>query len=252
MVKINDFFSFSNAVSDISEEEYQKANLFIDTLDAVSRITNNSFYIIDYFKKNFLFVSDNPLFLCGHTAEDVKSLGYMFYLNHVSEEEQVMLTEINRAGFDFYNEIPIEERLEYTISYNFHLINKNKKKTLINHKLTPIQLTADGKIWLAVCNVSLSSRDTVGRIEMRKKGTLIYWEYSIAKRHWQEEKGITLNDKEKEILSLSAQGYSMTEIADRVCLSLDTIKFYRRKLFEKLDVKNITEATAFAAINKLI
>ena len=252
MVKINDFFSLSNAVSDIPDEEYQKANLFVDILDAASRITNNSFYIIDYFKKNFLYVSDNPLFLCGNTAEDVKSLGYVFYLRHVPEEEQVMLIEINRAGFDFYNEIPIEERKLYTISYNFHIINKNKKKTLINHKLTPIQLTDDGRIWLAICNVSLSSRDTVGRIEMRKKGELIYWKYSITKRSWKEEKGITLNDKEKEILSLSAQGYSMTEIADRVCLSLDTIKFYRRKLFEKLDVKNITEATAFAAIHKLI
>jgi len=252
MIKINDFFSFSNAVSGISEEEYQKVNLFIDTLEAVSRITNNSFYIIDYFKKNFLYVSDNPLFLCGHTAEEVKSLGYMFYLNHVSEEEQVMLIEINRAGFEFFNKIPVEDRLQYTISYNFHLKNKNKKQTLINHKLTPIRITVDGRIWLAVCIVSLSSRDTVGRIEMRKKGEFLHWEYSKTKRCWKEEKGISINDKEKEILSLSIQGYTISEIADKVCLSLDSIKFYRRKLFEKINVRNITEAIAFASIHKLI
>ena len=30
------------------------------------------------------------------------------------------------------------------------------------------------------------------------------------------------------------------------------IKFYKRKLFEKLDVKNITEASAFATNHKLI
>lgn len=251
MVRVDDFFMLSNTVSDISEEEYQKANLLIDVFDAVSRTTYQSLYIIDYHKKNFLYVSSNPLFLCGHTAKEVQELGYKFYLDHVPEQEQIMLTEINRAGFDFYNKIPIAERIKYTISYNFHLLN-GKKKILINHKLTPAQLTDDGKIWLAACVVSLSSREAVGNVEMRKINDANFWKYSLESRHWTEEKGVILNDREKDILLLSAQGYAMTEIADRVHLSLDTIKFYRRKLFEKLDVKNITEAAAFAANNKLI
>ncbi|MBQ3632216.1 MAG: response regulator transcription factor, partial [Prevotella sp.] len=44
----------------------------------------------------------------------------------------------------------------------------------------------------------------------------------------------------------SAQGYTMKEISDHICRSFDTVKFYRRQLFEKLDVANITEAIAFA------
>ena len=196
-------------------------------------------------------MSDNPLFLCGHTAAEIKELGYRYYIDFVSEEEQMMLMEINRAGFDFFNKIPINERIKHTISYNFHLVNK-KRKALINHKLTPIQLTADGKIWLAACLVSLSSRDDVGRIEMSKIGEMSVWKYSINSRRWKEEKRKVLDEKEKEILSLSIQGYTLSEIADKVCLSLDAVKFYRRKIFEKLDVKNITEAAVFATIHKLI
>jgi DNA-binding CsgD family transcriptional regulator len=239
-------------VSEIREEEYQKVNLLVDTFDAISRTTYQSLYIIDYYKKNFLYVSNNPLFLCGNTAKEVQQLGYAFYLNHVPEQEQIMLTEINKAGFDFFNKIPITERAKYTISYNFHLLN-GKKKILINHKLTPVELTADGKIWLAACVVSLSSRDSsVGNIEMRKTDETFFWKYSLESRRWREEKGITLSEREKEILLLSAKGYTMNEIADEVCLSLDTIKFYRRKLFEKLDAKNIIEAAAIAANHKLI
>jgi len=106
MVKLSDFFIKANAVSNISDEEYQKIDVLIDTFDAVSRIAYQSLYIIDYYKQNFLYVSNNPLFLCGHTAQEVHEMGYSYYTNFVPEEEQIMLIEINKAGFDFFEKTP--------------------------------------------------------------------------------------------------------------------------------------------------
>lgn len=40
----------------------------------------------------------------------------------------------------------------------------------------------------------------------------------------------------------SIQGYTMTEIGDKMCLSPETIKKYRNKIFEKLGLRNITVA----------
>jgi len=54
------------------------------------------------------------------------------------------------------------------------------------------------------------------------------------------------------ILLLSTQGYSMDEIAERICISLDTVKFHKKNIFEKLQVKNIVEAIIFAANYKLL
>lgn len=251
MTQIEDFFISSNSVYNITEEAYKEIDILISTFDAISRTTYQSLYIIDYYKKNFLYVSSNPLFLCGHTAETVKELGYMFYINQVPQEEQSMLAEVNKAGFDFYDQLPVNERIHYTISYDFH-ISLGKKKTLINHKLTPILLTKDGRIWLAACVVSLSSHNIPGHIELRKNGHTVFWEYSLEGHRWKENKGITLSEKEKDILSLSAQGYTMNEISDQLCLAVDTIKFYKRKLFEKLEVKNIAEALSFATNYKLL
>jgi DNA-binding CsgD family transcriptional regulator len=250
MAQIEDFFLSSNTISSIPEEKYEKIDILIDSFDAISRMVYKSLYIIDYYKKKFLYVSNNPLFLCGHSAKEVLKLGYMFYLNHISEQEQAMLTEINRAGFEFYDKISVEERLDYTISYNFHLM-ADKKEILVNHKLTPICLTDDGKIWLAACIVSLPAQSRIGNIEMHKKNEATIWKYSLESHCWQEDKGVNLGERERDILSLSAQGYTMKEIADKLYLSLDTIKFYKRKLFEKLEVKSITEAIAFAQNHKL-
>ena len=44
----------------------------------------------------------------------------------------------------------------------------------------------------------------------------------------------------------------MSEIADKICLSPDTIKKYRQRIFEKLDVRNISEAIVAATNNKLL
>jgi hypothetical protein len=167
MTTVKDFFIPSNSVADIPDGKYQKINILIRTFEAISRITYQSLYIIDYFRKNFLYVSANPLFLCGYTAAEVKEMGYMLYIKNVPEAELEMLTEINRAGFDFFDKIPVEERIHYTISYNFHLLNR-KKKTLVNHKLTPVVLTETGKIWLAACIVSLSSHNAPGHIEIER------------------------------------------------------------------------------------
>ena len=62
----------------------------------------------------------------------------------------------------------------------------------------------------------------------------------------------TLTESEKSVLTLSIQGYTMSEIADKICLSLDTIKKYRKRIFEKLDVHNISEAIVAATNNKLL
>jgi DNA-binding NarL/FixJ family response regulator len=51
---------------------------------------------------------------------------------------------------------------------------------------------------------------------------------------------------------MHAMGLTINEIAERIFLSVDTVKFHRRKLFEKIDVHNITEALAFAINNKLL
>lgn len=251
MAIVNDFFISSNSVDGISEESYGDLNKLLDIIDSFARTSYQSIYVIDYFKKDFLYVSDNPLFLCGLSAEEVKKLGYSFYVNYIPEEEQNMLVEINSAGFKFFSKLPLEDRTKYTISYDFHLINHNRK-ILINHKLTPSVLAEDGKIWLATCVVSLSSRTSIGHIEIRKMNEVKYWGYSLEGHKWKEKESLTLSNKEKDILYLSAQGYTMNEIADKLYLAVDTIKFYKRRLFEKLEVKNIAEALSYVTNYKLL
>ncbi len=53
---------------------------------------------------------------------------------------------------------------------------------------------------------------------------------------------LELSKRELEVLSLMAEGCSNQEIADRLFVSLSTVKTHNQNLFEKLDVKRRTQA----------
>ena len=251
MDDIHKFFSRKNTVDFLSEEEYAQSGNYLETLRAVCRLSYMSMYIIDYERKEFEYVSDNPLFLCNHTPSEVMAMGYAFYFKYVSEEDLEMLIRVNEIGFEFFNRTPLQERKNYSISYDFNLQN-GKHKILINHKLTPIFITSEGKIWKALCVVSLSSHDVSGNVLLSKTGEDSFWELDLDLGVWNKIDKSRLTERELQTVRLHAQGLTIGQIADRMCIAVDTVKFHRRKLFDKLHVKNMGEALAYVKNNKLL
>ena len=247
--KVADFFYFGNEVS--GKPNYMFVENFVRATEAFANASYQSVYIVDYFRRNFLYVSPNPLFLCGMSASEVKRLGYQFYIDHVSDDEVDMLLEINRAGFSFINNIPLSEKYGYTISYDFHIVN-GRDKILINHKLTPLACMPDGSVWLGLSVVSLSSHSDAGHITMHCRDKAEYWEYDLLDHLWKRQAIPVLNATEKAIIYLSIQGLTMNAIAEKVHLAVDSVKTARRRLYEKLGVKNIAEAIAYVTNYKLV
>ena len=252
MADMKDFFSFKNSVNEIPEGSQGQTLDYLEAIKAFSRTTYKSIYVIDYQKRGFEYVSDNPLFLCGHTAEEIKEMGYAFYFKYVIKSDLDLLIKINTAGFEFYDKIPMEERTNHTISYDFHIKTQEGKTILINQKLTPMFLTNNGKIWKAICIVSLSAERQAGNIKIYKKGDNKIFKYDLDGDFWKADEKIKLSSREKEILQLSTRGFTINEISESIYVSPDTVKFHRRKLFDKLEVTNISEAIMYATNNKLI
>jgi len=252
MPDVNDFFSFRNTVNNISDEDQKQTADYLEPIKAFARTTYKSIYVIDYQAKGFEYVSDNPLFLCGHTSEEVKEMGYAFYFKYVLEPDLNLLLKINTVGFEFYSNIPLEERKYHTISYDYHLKNQEGKVILINQKLTPMFLTKEGKIWKALCIISLSNEQEAGNITIFKKGGNKIFKYDLDGDFWKAEEKISLTSREKEVLQFSSRGFTINEVAEAIFVSPDTVKFHRRKLFEKLEVVNISEAIVCATNNNLI
>ena len=61
-----------------------------------------------------------------------------------------------------------------------------------------------------------------------------------------------LSPREKEVLTLTAEGYSSTEIGDQLHLSHKTVETYRQRLMDKLDLHHRSELVRFALSRGLL
>jgi DNA-binding CsgD family transcriptional regulator len=251
-MKVEDFFKPMKLTDEPGDRDYKAIQSYIVEAKTFSHTIYQSVYIIDYYKRGFVYVSDNPLFLCGRSATVVQKMGYLFYFYHVPKEDLELLLEINEAGFSFYNELPIEDRLKYSISYDFRLMQANKHFFLINHKLVPLVLDKSSNIWLALCIVSASSNSKPGNIIIQNNNGDKIFKYDTEKKFWKKLPSIKLTNTEKEVLLLSRQGLTMKEIAERLFVTIHAVKLTRGKILDKMNVTNISEAIASAANYRLI
>ncbi len=66
-------------------------------------------------------------------------------------------------------------------------------------------------------------------------------DYSLFRNRKWEEDPTALDEREKHVLRLSIQELTQKKIADKLCLSVDTIKKIKQKFFDKLGVHTLTE-----------
>ncbi|RMG77844.1 MAG: DNA-binding response regulator [Bacteroidetes bacterium] len=65
-------------------------------------------------------------------------------------------------------------------------------------------------------------------------------------------RGVNLSEREVEIITLIAKGYTAKEIADKLCLSTHTVNTHKKKIMRKVGVKNIAELVMFAIQEEFI
>ena len=164
MVLTDSFFTISDYAKGITAADYERIKPCVETVRSFALTTHQSIYIIDLFKRNFLYVSDNPIILCGQTAETMQKMGYKFFHTHVPEEELPMLKSLNQVAFKVFYNTPAEHRRQCMLSFDFHM-RRDDRLILLNQRSTPMALTKDGAIWLTLATVSISSHKEAGHIE---------------------------------------------------------------------------------------
>ena len=249
---INRFFEPIKLDHPISETDYLNLQSRIDAVSTLALTNNISVYIMDYHNREFLYVSPNPLFLCGHKREKVQKMGYDFFLQVVAPDDFDILLEINKKGFEYFYSQPIEKRCNLTFSCDFNVFHANKMKMMLHHKLTPFVLTETGKMWLSLCVVTLSTQKKSGNAIIRRFDSPERMEYSFTLKKWEKMETIKLSARENEVLRLCAQGYAIKNIADILNVRETTVNFHKTNLFNKFDVNNIAEAVFYATLNNLI
>lgn len=240
-------------ISSLAQAQEQDASKkYFEMLKGLARISFGCVYVLDFINEKIEFLSENPSLFSGLRSAEVEKLGYDFYRKFTKEDDLKILMKVNNVGFKFFECLSLEEKKEYSIMYDFHIIHPSNIDVLVNHKMTPVELCENGDISKVICLVSYSQNRTAGNICIQSSTSETYWTYNLLTDKWKEERKVTLKIREIEIIRFYLQGLKIEEIAKRLYVSPDTVKFHRRKLFEKIGVNSITEAISYVRVNNLI
>lgn len=225
----------------------------IAVLDSLSRLSYRNIAIANMATDEILYLSENCTTSIGISREEILEEGIESFALHISEDDVHILKAAREAYRQFFSDEAIEDPSMYTLSFDVHVRSqKTGILNLVHFQLTPITVPNNAAENLFFCMTSLSPHKQSGIIEMMDIRDRAYWQYNTSSKHWYMLPDITLKKEEIEVIKLSAQGLSILEMSHVMNKSFDTIKFYRKVLFKKLKVENITEAVSYAMAKQLI
>lgn len=110
---------------------------------------------------------------------------------------------------------------------------------MINHKLTPLLLTDDGNIWMAICLVTLSTSKESGDVHIVMKDDQTRCDFNKEGSEFVPASIQELTPREKEVLKFIAIGDNAKEISEKLGISESTIKNHKtNKYISKVKCKN--------------
>lgn len=207
---------------------------YIAMAQSIANITFQGIYLINPVEKQVVYASDTLLQRSpGDTvsAETLISLG------------QRELDAIAAATVQYKAATP-ERRKGFMLHINTPWQNQN---TMASHKLTIIHTDEQGNPLLVMGLVSPSVRERTDGIMFRFADEDALYQYQHETRQWVCQPLPHLTGNELTMLRLTLQGHSLEAIGRLMYKSTESVKYYRRQVFEKLNVRNITEALVVAA-----
>lgn len=224
----------------------RELNDYIAMAEAVARMTFALVYLWDNTRHRFLYLSDNRDLLGGHSAARIMAMGLDELKELVPDDDLQLLHRVAQSFEANYSRIPVPLRSEVVVYLNFQ-IGRGNGALLVNQKISWLDVDEHGRPNIIFGIGTPSVHRTERNIFLKIESADVFRSFDPETGLWSETYRINVTDDERRMLRLSQSGFSAKEIASLMSKSADTISFYRKSVYEKLDVKNIAEAVAHAS-----
>jgi len=222
--------------------DYTVIQSYKSHFDRIAQVSNRCFFIVDLYTLTYAYISEN--------FKDI--LGYIpVYKSGTSYDEELLDTKIHPDDFlmykkdllrvgEFLTQKPKEERPNYKHIYELRMRNIQNEYVRVSWERKALETDKSGNLWLMLGEVHvLSDQGKTAGIKSifmnQKTGELIRFDSP-------EKPQFNLTKREKEVLGFIQQGLLTKEIAERLFISVHTVKIHRQKILEKMQVNNSLEA----------
>jgi DNA-binding CsgD family transcriptional regulator len=210
--------------------------------------------LIDYSSRQCLYLSHNSEEILSYCKADYLHGIEFHYNNMLPEDRHIFNKHLFPDILRFLLTIPKSEFECYRFSFNYRFYRKDGCFMNILQHSTYFEPDRNGRPLL---NRIIFSDITYFKTDDWMSLTISHHKKGIGfipvlKKRYNPHSKTCISNRELEILNLSLKGLSSKLIADKLFLSVYTVKNHKRNMMGKTDSRNMSELINFALKHKLL
>lgn len=242
------FDSYGN----ISLEKHIKK---IIELDAYLPYNATYFCITNTQDLSFEYISKNMHACIGLDKSELKKGGMKYFWSRIHPDDiERWLKALNELMNFTLNEISDENRTKMSYTWNFRLKNSKDEYVNIIQNTTPLEFDRDNKPIIGLAHYTVLDPKIKMQVcasakmlnEQDEYETLFFKNYS------QKILDNGISNRERDVIRLLVLSYTSKEIADKLCISSNTVDTHRRNILKKLHISSTGELVGMLNQNNFL
>lgn len=199
--------------------------------------------LMDYSNKVYSYLSENCDEIISYSKEEYKEGGPDFHARNFHPDDKVVFTEqVFRDISLFWKSIPNEQMNTYRFSFNHRYFRKDGTISQLLQQSNYLEPNNEGipvLNFLTFSDIGDFKTDTSLVLTISRLVNGLGYIKVFSKSYTQKENSV-LSKRETEILQLCYDGLSSKMIAEKLFISIQTVKNHKRNMMEKTSTGNIT------------
>jgi len=234
----SDHYKLLNQQVFIKEDlDYTIVDNHIKNLENISKICKSVFMIFDLFQKKHIYISKNiDTILKISFNKTLEREGFLD--NKIHPDDLPLLFEAGMYFLKYGFSLSVEKHKLGKLVNEYRLLNDEGQYMWVIEQQICLENDKYGNVWLALSITDISPDQDNNSFQSRliniENGSV----YNFPPKGNQD----ILSMREKEILELLSKGLLSKEVADRLCISVNTVNTHRQRILKKLNANSTIEA----------
>jgi DNA-binding CsgD family transcriptional regulator len=225
-----------------TELDYAVLNYHKPFLERLDVIDSSVITIFDLCTREHVFISKKYESILGYNIKDADEEGVEYFNRNIHPDDIILLTEAGCYFMEMSFSVPKEKIREFKVVTSYRMKKADGIYIRVLEQHSVLEFDKRGNAWLALSLLDISPDQ-----DLDKPAQSRLFNFVTGELYQFPPPGIMLQDslltrREKEILEFLANGLISKQIADKLCISVNTVNTHRQRIIEKLDVTNTAEA----------
>lgn len=224
-----------------------------DLCEFLSQVWQCGLAVINLKTLEPIYVSDSFSKTTSIGKREIQSLGFNFYKKYLHPSDYEIIARIHNAFLQYVSKSQGKSPIPL-MTYNVRLKNSAGDFQSFSMVLKIVSGSKysdkDGRLGLVICLPEIRYGFERFFLSLSEPNDTLFFSNSLGK--FVRRNSLEFREIEKDILRLIANGNNETKIAKQLQIKIDLVRYYKKCIYHKLYVSNMSEAIYAATIQNLI